>query len=92
MDWLEKLAEDLQVEELSSEESARILSIARQVAHRVERRITPLAAFLIGTAVGAGDADGLTRSQTLDNAIRTVEASLPPEEGEGEEDLPSDPS
>jgi len=90
--WLDELAADLEVQGLSEEESARLLSVARQIAHGVERRITPLAAFLIGTSVGAKETGGSTRAQALDNAIRTVESILPSTEPSADEDHPSDPS
>ena len=81
MDWLEGLSEGLDTTALSPEETNELLSVARQVAHRVERRITPLAAFLIGQAVGEREAAGKPRAEALREALAIVSTRLP--EGDG---------
>ncbi|HZD80177.1 MAG TPA: DUF6457 domain-containing protein, partial [Actinomycetota bacterium] len=50
--WIDQLAEALGEDTLSERETSMILTAARDVAHRVERRLTPVAAFLLGSAVG----------------------------------------
>ena len=50
--WIDQLAEALGEDTLSPQETAELLEAAREVAHRIERRITPLSAFLLGQAVG----------------------------------------
>ena len=75
--WIEMLAGALGEEGLSEDEKARLLAVAREVAHRVERRITPLATFLIGSAVGRGLAGGSTREETLSEALGAVDRLLP---------------
>jgi Domain of unknown function (DUF6457) len=75
--WIEMLAGALGEEALSEEEKARLLAVAREVAHRVERRITPLATFLIGSAVGRGLAGGALRADVLSEALGTVDGLLP---------------
>lgn len=75
--WIDELATALGERTLSHEETDRLLGVARDVAHRVERKITPLAAFLIGSAVGRRMASGTSREDALAAALRTVEALLP---------------
>lgn len=48
--WLDVVGTELGVE-LSFDE-ADLLRTAREVAHRVERKATPLTTFLIGVAIG----------------------------------------
>lgn len=76
--WIDRLAETLGEEPLSPGETTEILSAAREVAHRVERRITPLAAFLIGAAVGRATSAGASREEAIRTALGTSNALLPP--------------
>lgn len=46
MAWIDDLARRLGEEPLSPEQVERLLGVARDVAHGVERRVTPLSAFL----------------------------------------------
>jgi Domain of unknown function (DUF6457) len=58
MDWLDDLATTLGVEPLTDSQAEALLAVSREVAHKVERKATPLAAFLVGRAVerrGGGD-------------------------------------
>lgn len=51
-EWLALVARDLGVDvELDQQP---LLATAREVAHRVERKATPLTTFLIGIAIGSG--------------------------------------
>jgi hypothetical protein len=77
-DWIDELAEALGVEALSSPETDRILRVARDVAHRVERKDTPLAAFLLGMDVARRTANGTARGVALDDVIATADSLLPP--------------
>jgi Domain of unknown function (DUF6457) len=77
-EWIDELAEVLQVEALTTAETGHILRVARDVAHRVERKETPLAAFLLGMHVARRTADGTARDMALDDAIATTDALLPP--------------
>lgn len=84
MDWIDEAAAALAQEPLSESEVTTLLSTARTVAHRVERKVTPLSAFLLGCAVGRGRADGnATRAELLHEAVSQLEALLPPEGREG---------
>ena len=75
--WIDDLAVSLQLDPLTDHETDRILRIARDVAHRVERKGTPLAAFLLGMQVARRIADGSPRAHALDEAIGLTEALLP---------------
>ena len=76
--WIDELAEALGVDALSAPETERILRVARDVAHRVERKDTPLAAFLLGMDVARRTAGGIARGVALDDAIAITDALLPP--------------
>jgi hypothetical protein len=76
-EWIDELAETLGVEALTTTESGQLLRVARDVAHRVERKDTPLAAFLLGMHVARLTADGTARGVALDDTIGTVDALLP---------------
>jgi hypothetical protein len=51
MEWLDELAATLEVPALTDAEAEALLVVSREVAHGVERKATPLAAFLLGRAV-----------------------------------------
>ena len=50
-DWLSTAAEALGVDPIDDATQERLLGAARDVAHGVERKLTPLATFLLGVAV-----------------------------------------
>jgi uncharacterized protein DUF6457 len=77
--WIDDLARVLGEEPLTPAETTRLLDVARDVAHRVERKMTPLAAFMIGCAVGRDVASGAARAETLSGMLSRLEATLPPE-------------
>ncbi len=77
--WIDDLAAALEVDPLTASETDRLLRIARDVAHRVERKGAPLASFLLGVHTARGAADGTARAGALDDAIALAEALLPPE-------------
>ena len=77
-EWIDDLATAFELEPLSDLESDGLLRIARDVAHRVERKDTPLAAFLLGMHVAARPDDGSPRTEALDTAIAEIQALLPP--------------
>jgi hypothetical protein len=74
VEWIERLAEALGVEAPSAGDERRLLEASRAVAHRVERRATPVAAFLLGSAVGRSAGD---RAEALASALATLEGLLP---------------
>ena len=75
--WLEELAAALGVEPLAREETGALLRATREVAHRVERKDAPLAAFLLGTAVGRRAAGPAPRKEALAEVLEQLEATLP---------------
>lgn len=81
--WIDELADALDAERLSKDEVARLLGVARDIAHRVERKVTPLATFVLGEAVGRSVATGTERSVALDQVLETATSLLPaPSEAE----------
>jgi hypothetical protein len=75
--WLDRLAVALGVERLDAEERSRLLDVARDVAHGVERRITPLSTFLLGEAVQRRCAEGESREDALRTSIDSLRSLLP---------------
>ena len=49
---LTQLALALDVDPIDEGQQVELLDAARDVAHGIERKVTPLAAYLVGTAVG----------------------------------------
>jgi Domain of unknown function (DUF6457) len=76
-DWIDRLAVTLGEVPLDGPATNRILSVARDVAHTVERRITPLSTFLVGAAVGRRAAGGVPRDRALDAVLELVVSTLP---------------
>ena len=76
--WIDELAAELGEDSLAQEEVERLLDVAREVAHRVERKITPLAAFLLGSVIGRAEASGMDRARAMGDALATLERLLPP--------------
>ena len=81
--WIDRLAAALGEDPLTEGQTTRLLGSARDVAHRVERRITPLAAFLLGSATGRGLAGGASRDAALASTLEALEGLLPDEPDEG---------
>lgn len=78
MAWIDDLATTLGEEPLSDEDVSQLLSLAREVAHRVERKITPLSTFVIGAAVARRTANGTaSRAEALAEVNAAVTAMLP---------------
>jgi len=77
--WIDGLARNLGEAPLTSAETTQLLSAAGDVAHRVERKMSPLSAFVIGCAVGRKLANGADRIEALSDTLRQLEALLPPQ-------------
>ena len=88
--WIDELAAELGEDPLTRDEVTRLLGVARDVAHRVERMTTPLAAFVLGTAIGRAEASGMDRTRAMDGVFETLERLLP-EAPPGEELPPATP-
>ena len=81
-EWIDDLAGTLGEERLSETEIATLLDVARDVAHRVERKVTPLSTFLVGCAVGRQLAADASRDEALASVLADLRRSLPePSEG-----------
>jgi uncharacterized protein DUF6457 len=74
VDWVDGLAGELKLDALSKHERDHVLTASREVAHRVERKATPLAMYVVGVAVGKQMAD-----RTRDDAIHALLLRLPAE-------------
>jgi hypothetical protein len=76
-EWLGRLAADLGEQPLTSREVGHVLKLAREVAHGVERKLAPLAAYLAGVHVGRRGAQGVSPDDALSDAVRAAAAILP---------------
>jgi hypothetical protein len=77
--WNEGLADSLGVPPLEAEVERRLLEVAREVAHRVERRDAPLATYLMGVGVGERIGLGTPADAALTEVLEIVLGSLPAE-------------
>jgi Domain of unknown function (DUF6457) len=75
--WIDQLASALGEEATTAAETSEILTIARDVAHGVERKITPVSTYLLGIAVGRRLAAGSTRPEALETQALTLRSVLP---------------
>lgn len=76
-EFLEELAGSLGVAVLTEDEVQPLLKAAREVAHRVERKATPLSTYLVGVAVGQLATPGTDRRAALSQALDAVLGLLP---------------
>ncbi len=75
--WLDEVAAALGVDPLAEGDVAELLGLARDVAHGVERKVTPLAAFLLGAGVQRRVAEGASRTDAMAAAIADLRALVP---------------
>jgi ubiquinol-cytochrome c reductase iron-sulfur subunit len=71
-EWMQRFARDLGEQSMSPREVGKVLHLAREVAHGVERKVAPLAAFLAGIPEGrldASDAQALLIRMTPDELV-----------------------
>ena len=82
MDPLDRLAQALAVEPTTPSETSEILTVARDVAHTIERRITPVSTYLLGISVERRVAAGAPRDDALAAALADMRGAMPepPEE------------
>jgi hypothetical protein len=76
-EWTQRFARDLGEQSMSPREMGKVLQLARDVAHGVERKVAPLAAFLAGVHVGRRAGEGGSREEALAEALRTAGGLLP---------------
>jgi hypothetical protein len=77
-EWLAALAVTLGVDPLDEGQVAELLDVARDVAHGVERKATPMATFLLGAAVQRRIGHGSTATDAFDDAVTELRSQLPP--------------
>jgi len=75
-EWLERLSITIGVDPLSEEQGEELLVAARDVAHGVERKITPLATFLLGAAVQREIGHGRTHGEAFDQVMASLRTIL----------------
>ena len=80
-DWLEQAASMLGVEVLDDESQERLLGAARDVAHGVERKLTPIATYLLGVAVERRVAAGEERPAAFAAALAELERAIDADHG-----------
>jgi hypothetical protein len=78
-EWTDQLARTLGVAPIDAALEGPLLTASREVAHRVERKDTPLSTYLLGVAAGARIASGSDPADALREVVDTLLASLPPE-------------
>lgn len=81
MDRLDEIAVALATDPPTDQETAQLLDVARDVAHRAERVITPLSTFLLGMNVQRRMSEGMGRPEALAAAIEDLRDALPPAPG-----------
>lgn len=79
--WIDRLATSLGEEPLAPTEVEALLDAAREIAHGIERKVTPLTTFMMGIAVGR-DRGREPREVSLARALETVRRMIE-EEGRG---------
>jgi len=77
--WIDELAQALDVQPLSNAEVGKLLTTAREVAHRAERKDTPLATFLLGLATAERTAAGAPREEAFGAVVAAALERLPDE-------------
>jgi hypothetical protein len=75
-DWLAKTAGALGVDPIDDDSQERLLGAASDVAHGVERKLTPIATYLLGTAVERRVAAGEDRSAAFASALADLERAI----------------
>lgn len=75
--WLDEIAEALGVDPLAEGDTEELLGLARDVAHGVERKVTPLAAFLLGAGMQRRIAEGASRADAMAAAVADMRAHVP---------------
>ena len=79
--WLSTLAATLGVDPLREDQVMELLGVARDVAHGVERRATPLATFLLGAATQRRIGHGSTAPDAFDAALAELRRVMPEPSG-----------
>ena len=75
-DWLTEAATTLGVDAIDDDTQERLLAAARDVAHGVERKLTPIATFLLGAAVERRVEAGEDRATAFSSAMADLERAI----------------
>lgn len=75
--WIDRAASAFGEQPLDPDQVDELLLVARDVAHGVERRLTPVAAFLAGMGAGRARAAGASLDHAVADAIDTLRSLLP---------------
>ena len=75
--WLDEIAAALGVDPLAEGDTEELLDLARDVAHGVERKVTPLAAFLLGAGMQRRIAEGASRPDAMAAAVADLRTHVP---------------
>jgi hypothetical protein len=86
--WIDELAHGMGIDPPSPPESERLLRASREVAHRVERRITPLSTFVLGMGLATRMAQGESREEAFDRVLGSLEDRLAQAAPDGADDAP----
>jgi hypothetical protein len=81
-EWTDRLAEALGVTPLDEAQQASLLNASREIAHRVERRDTPLSTYLLGVAAGQRVAAGTPGAAAIREVVDAALTLLPPDDPE----------
>ncbi len=76
-DWTDGLAGALGVAPLHATQEIALLDAARSIAHRLERKDTPLSSYLLGVATGARIAAGAPPEQAFAESLEALTSLLP---------------
>jgi hypothetical protein len=78
VDWIEALAAELGDPPVSQQEMGLVLKLAREVAHSVERKMAPVAAYLAGVHAGRlGVTEPAVRLSALQESVKAAMDRLP---------------
>jgi hypothetical protein len=75
-EWLMHAGAVLGVDPLDDHSQERLLGVARDVAHGVERKLTPIATYLLGAAVERRVGAGEDRSAAFAGALADLERAI----------------
>jgi len=78
-DWIDRLADALEVRRMTPKEMGALLKLSREVAHGVERKYAPLSTYLTGLSVGRRAVGGESMDEALRRAIDEAMRLLPEE-------------
>jgi len=81
-EWIDRMAEALGEEPVAPTELGEVLKLAREVAHRVERKLAPVSTFLAGVYAGRQVAGGGSRPEALARAAASAHRLRPEPAGD----------